>query len=206
MTTRKEQAARSKERLLAAAHELISKRGYDNVSILDITSACDMSVGNFYHYFKSKEELITALEREPFELSMENLLEDPDMSVLDMLCTYLSQWNHLMHDNYGPHFDRQWFIYHVSNPTDLSDSNNKINIAIHELTACLRRGIQKGELRADAPVDTIAESIAFLIFGMDAYFVMTDGQFNESTWGEKFCQTLLPTFLSPYYAPGYPHK
>jgi AcrR family transcriptional regulator len=50
--------ASTKAELLAAAIELFRGHGYDNVSIMQICKACEVSKTAFYFHYKSKEDLI----------------------------------------------------------------------------------------------------------------------------------------------------
>ena len=55
-------STRKKKYLVAeAAFRLFRERGYDNVSVDDIIAATGTSKGTFYHYFKSKDELLGEL-------------------------------------------------------------------------------------------------------------------------------------------------
>lgn len=47
----------TKEEILGAACRLISLRGFHQTSLEDILQECNVGKGNFYYYFKSKEEL-----------------------------------------------------------------------------------------------------------------------------------------------------
>ena len=57
MTKRQQQFIETKNKLWEVGKEMIAERGYDQVKISDITKACGLSTGNFYHYFKSKDML-----------------------------------------------------------------------------------------------------------------------------------------------------
>ena len=57
MTARKRQAQQMRHRIRQAALELFAKEGFENVSMEQIAQAVGCSVGNIYHYFKSKDEL-----------------------------------------------------------------------------------------------------------------------------------------------------
>lgn len=57
-TKRDLQAAQTRERISLCAHQIIAERGYDNVSIQDICRQAGVSVGGFYHYFPSKDDLL----------------------------------------------------------------------------------------------------------------------------------------------------
>ena len=54
-------AIRTKATLLESARKLITEKGFDRVSVEDITSGAGVAKGTFYHYFKSKEDLIRDL-------------------------------------------------------------------------------------------------------------------------------------------------
>lgn len=47
----------TKEQLLNQAVIIFVERGYDNTSINDITNACNITKGAFYHHFKNKDEI-----------------------------------------------------------------------------------------------------------------------------------------------------
>lgn len=48
---------KTKEQLLNQAVIMFIANGYDNTSINDITKACNITKGAFYHHFKSKDEI-----------------------------------------------------------------------------------------------------------------------------------------------------
>lgn len=50
----------TRERLLEAAHELVSARGYAAVSVDDMCVRAGVRKGSFYHFFASKEALVAA--------------------------------------------------------------------------------------------------------------------------------------------------
>ena len=51
-------AERTKAKLLASARKLIGERGFDRVSVEDITRDSGVAKGTFYHYFKCKEDVV----------------------------------------------------------------------------------------------------------------------------------------------------
>ena len=66
--TRSEQAAYTKKNLTEAAIRLFAERGYHNVSIADICSSVGVTVGVFYHYFKTKSDVYRAVSTDTDEL------------------------------------------------------------------------------------------------------------------------------------------
>lgn len=48
----------ARDRLLAVASQLVHERGYTAVSVSDICKAAGLKKGSFYHFFRSKHELV----------------------------------------------------------------------------------------------------------------------------------------------------
>ncbi len=68
MTSRKERTEKIKEEkrslYLVAAVETFQKKGFNDTRVKDITDLAGTSVGNFYRYFNSKEEIFETLIEE----------------------------------------------------------------------------------------------------------------------------------------------
>ncbi len=50
-----------RQRIVVAADQLFYHQGYENTSFSDIASAVNISRGNFYYHFKTKDEILTAV-------------------------------------------------------------------------------------------------------------------------------------------------
>jgi TetR/AcrR family transcriptional regulator, transcriptional repressor for nem operon len=50
-----------RERLVAAAVQLLHARGVERTTLADIATAADVPVGNVYYYFKTKDDVIAAV-------------------------------------------------------------------------------------------------------------------------------------------------
>ncbi len=50
----------ARDRLVAAAADLVHRRGYNSVSVADICEDAGLQKGSFYHFFKSKQALVLA--------------------------------------------------------------------------------------------------------------------------------------------------
>src|SRR5438067_11180667 len=57
---KKEQAERTRKRILEAAIKLFAKSGYASTSMVDLAHAVDMTPGVLYHHFDDKEALLVA--------------------------------------------------------------------------------------------------------------------------------------------------
>jgi AcrR family transcriptional regulator len=50
-----------RERLLAAARDLIHRQGYARTTLAQIAEVSDVPLGNVYYYFKTKEDIVGAI-------------------------------------------------------------------------------------------------------------------------------------------------
>lgn len=51
----------TRERIVESADQLFYERGYDHTSFADIAEVVGLSRGNFYHHFKTKDEILEAV-------------------------------------------------------------------------------------------------------------------------------------------------
>ncbi len=84
--------ASTREQILDAASRLVHVRGFNNTSVDEILRECGVGKGNFYYYFKSKDELGFAILDRNIERLGTELLEksfnrdkDPWQQILDFL-------------------------------------------------------------------------------------------------------------------------
>ena len=51
----------TREHIVAAADQLFYRQGFEHTSFSDIADAVQISRGNFYYHFKSKDEILDAV-------------------------------------------------------------------------------------------------------------------------------------------------
>lgn len=57
-TNRQKQALATKQKIFSCAVSLFAQKSYENVTVQDICTQAEVSVGAFYHHFKSKENIL----------------------------------------------------------------------------------------------------------------------------------------------------
>ena len=67
MKISKAQAQENRERIVGAASTLFRERGFDGVSVGDLTKAAGFTHGGFYNHFESKDAIHAALVEQVFE-------------------------------------------------------------------------------------------------------------------------------------------
>lgn len=61
---REQNKAENRAAILAAAHEVFLREGYDSVTVRDIIRQTELAAGTFYNYFPDKESVFRALVQE----------------------------------------------------------------------------------------------------------------------------------------------
>lgn len=91
MRTVKKHDDRLKE-ILDVSEELFYVKGYDVTTINDILVKVNIAKGTFYHYFKSKEDVLDAIIMRLFESKidvMEMIVTDKEMNAIDKIAAIL---------------------------------------------------------------------------------------------------------------------
>ena len=146
----------ARQKILDAAAYEFKSRGFVNTSISDIMHRSELSVGTFYSYFGSKEEILMELVKNLFtavEKSLSaRLKEDSALSILEscaMMTAELIDENRFilpLFTSAGIHSDKPEHM-----PDNLSPKFKKIFEEI------ILRGQKCGEIRQDVPADLILE-------------------------------------------------
>ena len=195
MTKRQEQYEKTRQKIWETGKALIAKKGYDQVSIADITSAAGVSPGNFYHYFKSKDAFFAALEKQPYDDLASELNALPDGTIADRLTYYIQKRFRFLGEN-GPNFTRQW-IRHASEPRyqELYKEETKIDSDIHMIDGLLTDAVAKGELSPETPVHDLSRMIVHTLFGTTFYYCVRDGHVDLEEWGRSLAALLENTIF-----------
>lgn len=142
-------AIRTKATLLESARKLITERGFDRVSVEDITSGAGVAKGTFYHYFKSKEDLIRDLAFSQIQdLFAETIKMDgsPEKKLAFYFGCLLKNAQIT-----GVNLVRQW-LRSVCDPKKVSDSTAHFHDSYKRLSSLLMQGVEAGYLTEDTPV------------------------------------------------------
>ena len=94
ITARKRQAMEMRRRIQETALDLFDREGFENVSVEEIAQAAGCSVGNIYHYFKSKDELAIQLTQhvdEAYQVLEQAYLADTDRSGREKLLDFVGR-------------------------------------------------------------------------------------------------------------------
>ncbi len=184
----------TKGRIVSAAWELFYEQGYDCTTIEEIVERSETSKGSFYHYFDSKDALLSTLSV-LFDNKYEELEKavDPNMNSVDKLM-YFNRELFLMIENSVPIdllsrlFSSQLVTAGERHLLDQSRSYYRL------LRKIIIEGQRKGEIRPDFSVNEIVKAYALCERGIMYDWCICSG--NYSLY--QYSSTVLPLFFHSF--------
>lgn len=129
-----------KERRTQIVHcctRVFAKRGYSHSSMRELAKACDMSVGNLYHYFGSKDQILYSIINDATLRQVEYIehfaAEAANQDPVNALCGLI----------------RKLFEWH--------ESNQNVTLFIYQETRALSARAQKQIFESESRIHTIFE-------------------------------------------------
>ena len=187
-------AQETRAKIVAAAEELISERGFDAVQIIDITNEAGVGKGSFYTYFKRKEDVAAEIAHARFE----DIHEDSEQQVGDVcerLTTFLTGSVAYVKEA-GIRIAQQW-VRGVVEPGN-QDGVNKLAYDRDVIHGLIEKAIQNGELDHNAPIEKLSDWIATQYYGIVFCWALKDGENDPTGEMSDFCQGMLRDYLNPY--------
>lgn len=199
MTNRQMAALETRRKLLDAAKKLVCEKGLVNTSVAEITKACGVASGTFYTHFKRKEDIIYALSREMYQeiLDQAKAFDGPFMERLVFFMTNFSSYI----EKSSLKLCQEW-VRNTVDP-DLNDNGEdkpKVYIDIDAVTGLVLDGIERGEVKDDAPVAVLAHTLIDVLYGQMLCWDMSGGAYSLEWRTKEFCRIFLPGLMAPYLA------
>jgi len=196
-TQRQQQAAATRQKIIDATQKLIGEKGYLNITVDDIASACKIAKGTLYHYFSGKEDIFIYIERGHFQ-EVRNMVDEMKLTrVYDKLKYFIITWCECVAgDNLN--VSKDWHRLAVELKVPSNDNRTHLDEDIDNILHYLNEGIKNNELLPDMPIDAIARDIVFSMYGASFYRCSTYTEFDIATWGKDFTEYALEAHLAPF--------
>ena len=198
MLKRKEQASKTRQKILDATYELLQKNEFDELNIDDITNHCGVAKGTFYTYFKHKNDVVFEICRDVFADIERRMNKMKDKTIVERLSYYFDEFmKEVM--RYGVNITRVWFKGVIDpNKAPANYDNKKWQYDYNMLKNILDRAVEDGELKQNTPTELLTHIIITQLYGMMTIWCMSDCEFNPKNWTKKFAQSQIKTILEEY--------
>ena len=184
----------TKGKIVSAAWQLFYQQGYDDTTIDEIVEASGTSRGSFYHYFTSKDDLLTSLSY-LFDEKYEELMEtmDPALSPLDKL-VYMNQELFMMIENtVSVSLLSQLFASQLVTKGErhLLEPSRTYYKLLRQITI---EGQQKGIFRDELSINDITKAYAVFERGLMYDWCLCNGTYSLC----QYSSMMLPPFLKGF--------
>lgn len=171
LTNRKQQALLTQNNIFHVFLNLMKEKKFENITIEDICKKANVSVGTFYHYFSSKEDIYKKL----FQQIEENLhveLEKIDqhttmqttiLTFFQCIAEYTTKLE--LHINLLNDFNKRSFIYEPS-------------LIYEALNGFVYKGQLEKELTNDMSVEEITTYLFTIARGLILDWCLLDGKYS----------------------------
>ena len=165
--------------------------GFENVSVEEIAQASGCSVGNIYHYFKSKDELaiqVTGHVDAAYLQLEDEYLRDADRSAREKLLDFVGQ--SLQISASDPVLYKA-FSHAMKFPEQKVLQRNEHRVYFRVLTELVELCRAEGFIRSDCETDAVVEFLVTLQRGMLMEWRIYEGEFDIARRGVAMAAVLL---------------
>lgn len=190
LNSRQQQAINTKNKLYKIALELIDSKGYDNIKIDDICKKAHVSIGSFYNYFKSKNDILIEIYKRGDDYFRNEVANNLDsIYSADQILEYF----------------RNYAKYNVKSGIDttkqLYTSHNKLFIAKNRymqilLQDIIQKGQEKHQLVKDLTPEEITEYLFIAARGVVYNWCLYDGGYDLEKAMVTYMKRIIETFVN----------
>lgn len=174
--TRKEQAQITKKNIYTAAISLIESKGFENVSIEDITTKANTAKGTFYIYFKSKQDLIYHTISMYDEIAKKSYEKVQYLESFEEQLVAFLQFTNREILGLGEKILSALLVHNlIAEKKFITVKSREIYIAFGKIIA---KGYETGELSSDFDEEYYMETIVIFVQGLDYYCCNTAPDFD----------------------------
>jgi len=134
--------------LLDTAEAIFLKKGYEAATVNDILEAANLSKGGFYHYFKSKNEVLDALRIRYTRWFLDTVEAKINAFPSDLADKRFHAWIHAYAETYLSTVALHDLVYHSVHTQKTNEDRVAISRQIEQL---LKEGVAQGAWTLSSP-------------------------------------------------------
>lgn len=191
---KKKNGRNTKGKIVSAAWKLFYEQGYDNTTVDDIVFESETSKGSFYHYFTSKDDLLSSLSYlfdEKYEELSDNLTDD--MTCFDKLIYLNREVFRMIEDSVSIDLLASLLSSQLTTRSQkhLLDHNRTYYKLLRTI---ILKGQQNNELKTNVSVNDIVKAYALYERAIMYDWCLCNGEYSLCNYSSQ----MLPMFLNGY--------
>ena len=191
LTPRKRQAIEMRAKIQSAALTLFNREGFENVSVEEIAQAVGCSVGNIYHYFKSKDELaiqVTQMVDRAYAEMEQEYLSDGDTPAREKLLDFVGK---ALEISASDEMLYKAFIHGLRYPKQAVLQKNDKRVYYRLLRELVDLCQEEGSIHPSYDPDCLVEDLVVLHRGTLFEWRIYQGSFDAAQRGRRMAAALL---------------
>lgn len=200
MGKRQEAALETRQKLVDAMRSLLQEKKADTINIEEITTRAGVAKGSFYSHFKRKEDVISVIAMEQYQMMMEKVLALTG-NVYERICEYLTCSARII-DEETLQVAQNWMKSVTAPIAGEHSGAEKYQYDHDNIRKLLNDGAARGELAETTPVETLTRIIMDAYYGAVVNWCITSGEADLISGIRNFCQYGLKSLLKPYQSEG----
>lgn len=191
LTARQKQAMEMRSRIQNVALDLFDRDSFENVSVEQIAQAAGCSVGNIYHYFKSKDELVIQVTDSvdaQYRVLEEAYLADTETPWSRKLLDFVEKA--LVISAGDPSLYRS-FVHGIRYPQQAILRDNEKRVYFRVLRELVDGCRQEGSIHPERDREELVAELVVLHRGMLLEWRIYEGEFDLPGRGGRMAAALL---------------
>lgn len=196
MGKRQEAALLTRRKIIDAVKELLAEKSADSINIEDIAERAGIAKGSFYTYFKRKEDAISVIALESYEVIKETIFSS-EQSAAESVSMYLSESAKVI-ERTTLEIAQNWMKSVAAPLASETGGIDKYHYDRDTIRTILQKAVEKSELKPDTPVESITQTIMNAYYGAVAVWCITKGEVGLCGSMNSFCENALGAVLENY--------
>lgn len=200
LTSRKIRALETKQNLFKSALKLFSERGYDTVSVEDITTEAGTSKGSFYTYFENKEHVLVEQFKQVDDYYLKvykNLRKKKNAP--EKLMAFVKKQQQYVVKEMGIANVKILYSNQIRNKIENTFIVGKDRPVYRIIQEIIEEGQKEGNFRKDIPAVELVKLVIRCMRGSLYEWCLNDGNYSLTKDGEWFFNIVINDMLKPKY-------
>lgn len=186
-TKRQDQARETKNRIYTSAIELMEQKGFDNITIADISEKAGVSVGAFYHYFSSKNDILAEIFHRADEYFASQVADF--LSKASTPEQIVDFFDHYARFNIASGVETTQQLFSPKIKFFIKEGRPMLEI-LHDLIC---KGQEKKEIRGDIDAKELVRYLFVMARGVVFEWSLYDGNYDLEAKMHKYIENLVST-------------
>lgn len=189
-SARQAQAIKTKNKIFKTAFDMMQKHGFDNITIEDISKKAGVSVGSFYYYFKSKQDILSEIFHRADVYFKEEV--EGKFSSIDPALQIAEYFDHYAKYSISNNIDFTKQLYHTENKMFIRKDRELYQI----LLSIIKQGQGNGSLTLSMTAEELADFLFVVGRGLVFDWCLHDGSYDLEQAMTRCFHSLLPIIRS----------